>query len=35
MWIEDWFKKFGAQTFIDILKTIIAYHIKMKEVSSC
>ncbi|MEK5133112.1 hypothetical protein NST39_03425 [Bacillus sp. FSL W8-0645] len=25
MWVEDWFKKFEAQTFINILKTIIAY----------
>lgn len=25
MWIEEWFKKFETQTFIDILKTIIAY----------
>ncbi|MDR6684077.1 hypothetical protein J2W62_003419 [Bacillus safensis] len=32
MWVEDWFKKFEAQTFINILKTI---NIKMKKVSSC
>nr|WP_261407211.1 hypothetical protein [Bacillus pumilus] len=25
MWVEDWFKKFEAQTFINILKTIIVY----------
>ncbi|MDQ0815957.1 hypothetical protein QF033_000535 [Bacillus pumilus] len=25
MWLEEWFKKFEAQTFIDILKTILAY----------